>query len=198
MASLEKKTSVMLEKEMATLADLEMERFSNELSDSWKVALEASKLSMKKSIDAMNLKFGFEIVALNSLIDDQDNTIAKLQETVMKHNLEKGGLSKSMDMVKEKLAKTFGNGTCATKMKMLNIKIFLHWHSYTKSKVEKKKVKHFANNTYNKSLKSKVLRGWMSVASLNTRDREKKRVEVCYPPPTLLLFLFFSFLFIFF
>jgi hypothetical protein len=167
-----------LENDIKSLADVEIDKFSNELSESWAQAMALSKQAMRKSVDTMTQRFGFEIAALNQLIDEQENQISGLQETIMKHNLEKGGMNKSMDVVREKLALTFGKGKDATKAKMLLVRIFLHWNAYTKSKVEKKKITHFANNTYAKSLKTKVLKAWMGISSLSSRDREKRRVEV--------------------
>jgi hypothetical protein len=141
-------------------------------------ALEATTADVQRMQLEQAAQFDKERAQLQSTIDDQENTIGDLSAQLAKVKIEQGGSNKTMDMVRDKLAATFGLGQSATKTKHLHTRILLYWRAYAKGKGERKKLYHVARAIFGRSLKMKVMNAWIGYFTGTSRDKERQGSQV--------------------
>jgi len=161
---------------MATVSDdLQLRHL---LMAHFNVALEATTADVQRMQLEMQQEFDEERRRLQSKIEDHENTISDLSGQVAKFKLDAGGSNKTMELVREKLAQTFGLGQSATKTKHLHTRILLYWRAYAKEKGERQKLYHVARAIFGRSLKTKVMNAWIGYHTGASRDKERLGSQV--------------------
>ena len=164
-------------------ADPDMAQLRGVLSEHWAEAMACTLSDVKKKMIEQEARFNEERLAMQATIEEQDGTIGDLSAEIAKFKIEKGGANKAMDMVRDKLAATFGFGQSATKTKHLHTRILLYWRAFAKASAEEKKLNHVANAIHGRSLKTKVMNAWVSYHTGSSRDKERAGSQVSDSPP---------------
>lgn len=154
--------------------------FERKVSEDMAEALEKNKFYMREFHSGLCRTFDAERAELKQVIEEQTAQIQKLSDEVMKLKIQQGGASQSMELVRQKLALTFGSGQSNTRMKHLQTQIVLHWRAYAKGKVERKKLYHVARAIYGRALKFRVMNAWIGYHTGTSRDKERQGAQVYF------------------
>ena len=84
--------------------------FEEALERNLKKAIESAKDEAARMTETINQRSLAERAVLNETIESQAQEISELKASVMKLQMDAGGVNQTMDHVREKLASTFGSG----------------------------------------------------------------------------------------